>query len=80
VRRDPGLEFQISRLLKVAQGTPRIGHAFHGYRVSDNVFGPGMIGKGAPRSKAYKPYVVEGERLIAQSKNFIWKTIEASWS
>jgi len=31
--------------------------------------------EGAPLSKAYKPYVVEGDRPITQSKNFIWKTI-----
>ncbi len=31
--------------------------------------------EGAPLSKAYTPYVVEGGRPITQSKNFIWKTI-----
>jgi len=30
--------------------------------------------EGAPVSKAYKSCVVEGGRLITQSKNFIWKT------
>ena len=32
--------------------------------------------EGAPLSKAYNEYVVEGGRLITQPKNFIWKTIE----
>ena len=31
--------------------------------------------EGAPLSKAYNEYVVEGGRLIRQPKNFIWKTI-----
>ena len=31
--------------------------------------------EGASLSKAYNEYVVEGGRLITQSKDFIWKTI-----
>jgi hypothetical protein len=31
--------------------------------------------EGVPLSKAYKLYVVEGGRLITQSKYFIWKPI-----
>ena len=31
--------------------------------------------EGAPLSKTYTPYVVEGGRPITQSKNFIWKTM-----
>ena len=34
--------------------------------------------EGASLSKAYNEYVVEGGRLITQSKNFIWKTIASS--
>ena len=32
--------------------------------------------EGAPLSKAYNLYVVEGGRLITQPKNFIWKPID----
>jgi hypothetical protein len=31
--------------------------------------------EGASLSKAYRWYVVEGQRLITQPKNFIWKAI-----
>jgi len=32
--------------------------------------------EGASLRKAYCSYVVEGKRLITQSKNIFWKTIE----